>query len=228
MDDHVRLRLGDGRVGHARLREIAVLPPDGMNLVGSVSVTKLVVEGAADEAGGARDQDFHRGRVYWRACALLAVLLVVGCDDGKRRVSPPPPSPPQSLVALDREHQRLVLDYQPVSRALTAYELAFREWRLGRLPRAEVLRRARAYQAVVRRSWELVRGDRATGETRRAKRLLLGALDARRTALGALPHLGRYEPAWNRSVVGARRALTILQDIRDRARLIPLPEDSIS
>ena len=32
----------------------------------------------------------------------------------------------------------------------------------------------------------------------------------------------------NRSVVDARRALTLMQDIRDRARLIPLPEDSIS
>jgi hypothetical protein len=51
---------------------------------------------------------------------------------------------------------------------------------------------------------------------------------AGRTALGALPLLGRYRPAWNRSVVNARRALTLLQDIRDRARLIPLPEDSVS
>ena len=29
-------------------------------------------------------------------------------------------------------------------------------------------------------------------------------------------------------MVDARRALTLLQDIRDRERLIPLPEDSIS
>jgi hypothetical protein len=131
-------------------------------------------------------------------------------------------------VALDREHQRLVADYEPVSRALTAYELAFRDWHLGRLSRAELLRRAAGYRGVVEHAHELVRGDRATGETRRAKRLLLGALDSRRTALGALPLLARYEPAWNRSVVGARRALTLLQDIRDRARLIPLPEDSVS
>jgi hypothetical protein len=33
---------------------------------------------------------------------------------------------------------------------------------------------------------------------------------------------------WNRSVVSARRALTLMQDLRDRARLIPLPEDSVS
>jgi hypothetical protein len=115
-----------------------------------------------------------------------------------------------------------------VSRALTGYELAFRDWRLGRLPQATLLARARAYRVVVSRSYELVRGDRGTGETRRAKRLLVAALDARRTALDALPLLARYRPAWNRSVVDARRALTLLQDIRDRARLIPLPEDAIS
>jgi hypothetical protein len=73
-----------------------------------------------------------------------------------------------------------------------------------------------------------VSGDRASGETAQAKRLLLGALDARRRALASLPLLARYEPAWNRSLVDARRALTLLQDIRDRARLIPLPEDAVS
>jgi hypothetical protein len=121
-----------------------------------------------------------------------------------------------------------VRDYQPASVALTAYELSFRDWRLGRLPQAELVRRARSYRAVVDHSLALVRGDRATGETRRAKRLLLGALEARRAALRALPLLARYRLAWDRSVVGARRALTLLQDIRDRARLIPLPEDSVS
>ena len=50
--------------------------------------------------------------------------------------------PPQSFVALDREQQRLVRDYQPVSAALTAYELSFRDWRLGRLSRNELVRRA--------------------------------------------------------------------------------------
>ncbi|MFL5920188.1 MAG: hypothetical protein ACJ75Q_14845 [Gaiellaceae bacterium] len=156
-------------------------------------------------------------------------MLLAGCDHGKRRAEPkPPPPPPQSFVALDRQQQHLVRDYQPVSGALTGYELAFRDWRLGRLSRDELLRRARAYRAVVEHSAALIRGDRATGETRRAQRLLLGALDARRTALGALPLLARYRPAWNRSVVNARRALTLMQDIRDRARLIPLPEDSVS
>jgi hypothetical protein len=156
-------------------------------------------------------------------------VLLAGCDHGKRRVEPkPPPPPPQSFVALDREQQRLVRDYQPVSRALTTYELAFRDWRLGRLSQDELLRRAGAYREVVERSAALVRGDRATGETRRAKRLLVAALRARRAALDALPVLARYRPAWNRSVVNARGALTLMQDIRDRARLIPLPEDSVS
>jgi hypothetical protein len=111
---------------------------------------------------------------------------------------------------------------------MTAYERAFRDWRLGRLPQARLLRGARSYGAVVQHALALVRGDPATGETRRARRLLLAALDARRTALRALPLLPRYEPAWQRSLVDARRALTLLQDIRDRARLIPLPEDSVS
>jgi len=146
-----------------------------------------------------------------------------------RRTEPkPPPEPKLSFVALDREHQRLVRDYEPVSAAMTGYELAFRDWRLGRLSRAEMLRRAAAYRTAVVHSHDLLRGDRADGETARAKRLMLGALDARRTALSALPLLARYEPAWNRSLVEARRALTLLQDIRDRARLIPLPEDSVS
>ena len=130
--------------------------------------------------------------MYWRAWALLPVVILAGCDHGNRRVEPkPPPSPPQSLVALDRQQQRLVRDYQPVSAALTAYELAFRDWRLGRLSRDELLRRARAYRGVVEHSSALIRGDPAAGETRRAKRLLLGALDARRTALAALPQLER-------------------------------------
>jgi hypothetical protein len=40
--------------------------------------------------------------------------------------------------------------------------------------------------------------------------------------------LARYRPSWDRSVVNARRALTLMQDVRDRARLIPLPEDAVS
>jgi hypothetical protein len=140
----------------------------------------------------------------------------------------PPPSPRQTPVEIDREHQRLVADYLPVSRALTAYELAFREWRLGRLSREAIVLRGRAYRALVTHARELIRGERATGRTRRAKRLLVTGLGARAAALAALPLLDRYQPAWNRSVVDARRALTILQDVRDRARLIPLPEDAVS
>jgi hypothetical protein len=156
-------------------------------------------------------------------------VLLVGCDHGKRRVEPkPPPPPPQSFVALDREQQRLVRDYQPVSDALTGYELSFRDWRLGRLSQDELLRRAASYRGVVEHAADLIRGDPATGETRRAKRLLLTGLRARRTALAALPALARYRPAWDRSVVNARRALTLMQDVRDRARLIPLPEDAVS
>jgi hypothetical protein len=140
----------------------------------------------------------------------------------------PPHPPPQSFVALDREQQRLVRDYQPVSAALTGYELSFRNWRLGLLSRNELVRRAAAYREVVEHAADLIRGDPANGETRRAKRLLLSGLRARRAALAALPVLARYRPDWNRSVVNARRALTQMQDLRDRARLIPLPEDSVS
>jgi hypothetical protein len=200
-----------------------------VDLVGSVPVTKLVDQRAADEARGAGDQDLHRGRVYWRACVLLAaVLLGGGCDHGKRRVSPPPPPPRQSYLALDREQRRIVHDYQPASAALTEYELAFRDWRLGRLQQAELLRRARSYRVVVRRALSRVRSDAATAETTRAKRLLVEALQARAAALAALPALGEYRPRWDRSVVKARAGLSVLQDIRDRARLIPLPEDSVS
>jgi hypothetical protein len=156
------------------------------------------------------------------------VPLAVGCDYGKRRVEPPPPPPKVSFLALDREHQRLVRDYEPVSSALTGYELAFRDWRLGRLSQAELVRRARSYAGVVRQSRALVSGDRTTGETRRAKGLLVESLSARAAALAALPSLSAYRPRWNRSVVAARAGLTVLQDIRDRARLIPLPEDAVS
>jgi hypothetical protein len=108
-----------------------------------------------------------------------------------------------------------VADYQPVSRALTAYELA---------PRAQRTRLAKTVGAALAR----VRRDPATGETARAKAGLIAALEARRQALAEPPGSTRYREDWNHSVVEARRALTILQDVRDRARLIPLPEDSIS
>ena len=79
----------------------------------------------------------------------------------------------------------------------------------------------------MRRALARVRREPANGETGRAKSLLVAALEARLRALAAPPATGRYLSEWNRSVVAARRALTLLQDIRDRARLIPLPEDSI-
>ena len=161
--------------------------------------------------------------------AVLAVVGLAGCDHGKRRSEPqPPPAPKLSFVALDREHQRLVRDYEPVSAALTAYELAFRDWRLGRVTQTDLLARARSYRRVVRHARALVSGDRATGETRRARRLLVAALTARAGALAVLPDLHAYQSLWDRSESSARAGLTVLQDIRDRARLIPLPEDSVS
>jgi hypothetical protein len=215
VDDHVGLRARDGRLGHAVVREVAVAAFERVDLVGSIAVTKLVDQRSADEAGCSRDQDIHGRRVYWRACALLAsVLLAGGCDEGKHN-TPPPPAQEQSFLALDAQHQRLVADYQPVSRALAAYELD---------PRAQRTRLARTVVVALAR----VRRDAATGETARAKAGLVAALEARRQALAELPGSTPYREDWNHSVVEARRALTILQDIRDRARLIPLPEDSIS
>ena len=228
MDDHVGPRVGDRRVDDALVREIAVSTAEQMDLVGSIAVAKLVLKRAADEPGSACEQHLHGRRVYWRACALLAVLLLCGCDHGKRRTEPRPPQPKLSFVALDREHQRLVRDYEPVSAAMTAYELAFRDWRLGRLSQTDLLARASAYRGVVRHARARVSGDRATGETRRAKRLLVVALGSRAIALAALPDLKAYRPLWNRSESSARAGLSVLQDIRDRDRLIPLPEDSVS
>jgi hypothetical protein len=156
------------------------------------------------------------------------VLLAGGCDDGKRRAQPSPPAPHLSFLALDREQQRLVADYQPVSRALTAYELAYRDWRLGRLTPAALAGRAAAYRTIVLAARRRVAGDRATGETVRAKRLLVTALRSRARALQERPSSSAYRREWDRSLEAARAGLTVLQDIRDRARLIPLPEDSVS
>ena len=120
-------------------------------------------------------------------------------------------------------------DYEPVSAAMTAYELAYRDWRLGRLSQTEPAGpRERLSRRRPRTHASLLRGDRATGETRRARQLLVTALTARAGALAALPDLHAYRPLWNRSESSARAGLTVLQDIRDRARLIPLPEDSVS
>jgi hypothetical protein len=136
--------------------------------------------------------------------------------------------PKLSFRALDAEQQRLVRDYQPVSRALTAYELAYRDWRFGRLGANALGADARLFARVVARSLVRVRRDPATGSDAVAKTLLVAALEARHRALRLPPASAAYRREWNRSVVAARRALTHLQDIRDRARLIPLPEDSIS
>ena len=185
-------------------------------------MTQLLHERAPDEAGGSRDQDSHRGRVYWRACALLIALALAGCHGSKRQPGPPPPAPPKpSFRALDAEQQRLVADYEPVSRALTGYELAYRD-------RKELAAETSALRHAVATALGRLRGDHATDGTERARHLLVAGLEARANALGEQPGSAAYLRAWNRSVIDARCALTLLQDIRDRARLIPLPEDSIS
>ena len=139
-----------------------------------------------------------------------------------------PTAPRLSPRELDAQQQRLVADYEPVSRALPAYEIALREARTGRLPHARLVARARELRAVVAGSLGRIRRAHVTGATGEAKALLVNALRSRRRALDALVSgAPGYTERWNRSVVLARRALTKLQDIRDQARLIPLPEDSI-
>ena len=157
------------------------------------------------------------------------MAALAGCDHGHKRTEPPPPPTSKlSFVELDREQQRLVADYRPASVALTAYELAFRDWRLGRLTKSRLLSKARSYRSVVMRAADRVRRDTVSGKSRRAKRLFVRGLVARAAALSSLPNLAEYQPRWNRSVVDARAGLTILQDVRDGDRLIPLPEDSVS
>jgi len=129
--------------------------------------------------------------------------------------------PKLTFRQLDAMQQRLVSDYEPVSRALTAYEIAYRD--RSNLPAA-----TRSFRRVVVTAFARLRTDRAVGETARARKLLIEGLSARETALEQPAGSRAYTIAWNRSVVEARRALTLMQDIRDRARLIPLPEDSIS
>jgi hypothetical protein len=156
------------------------------------------------------------------------VTLAAGCDDGKSPPEPKPPRPQQSFMAIDREHQRLVAHYVPVSRALTAYELAYRDWRLGRLSTSALASRGETYRAIVILALAKVGRDPATGETARGKRLLVTALLARVRALNKPPGSVGYRSGWDRSLASARAGLTVLQDVRDRARLIPLPEDAIS
>jgi len=158
----------------------------------------------------------------------VAALLLAGCHGSKRRGPEPAPAPKLSLRALDAQQQRLVADYEPVSRTLTAYELAYRDWRDGRLEARALASRASVFRGVVTRALIRVRHDRATSENARPKTILAAALEARGRALASPPASARYRSEWNRSVVAARRALTLMQDLRDRARLIPLPEDAIS
>jgi hypothetical protein len=151
--------------------------------------------------------------------------LAGGCH-GSKKHEPPPPK--LSFRELDAMQQRLVAHYQPVSRALTAYELDYREWRLGRLSKSGASTAAEKLRGVVVTAIGRIEHDRAAGKTAAAKKLLLAALEARRSALVVAPDGADYRKDWNHSVVDARRALTLMQDIRDRARLIPLPEDSVS
>jgi hypothetical protein len=169
--------------------------------------------------------------VYWRASVLLVAGLLAGGCHGSHRARPQPkpqPLPKLSFRALDAEQQRYVRDYQPVSRALTRYEIAYREWRSHVIGAAALSPHARLLAQMASRSLARVRRDPATGADAGAKALLVAALEARRRALSLPPASAAYRREWNRSVVDARRALTLLQDLRDRARLIPLPEDAIS
>ncbi len=202
-----------------------------MDLVISGPVTQLLNEGAPDEARGSGDQHSHRRRVYWRACALLpAALLLAGCFGSKseKPEATAKPAPHLAFRALDAQHQRLIHDYEPVSRALTGYEIAYRDWRLGRLSTSGLAAKAASLRATVTTSLGRLRRDPATGPTAGGKRLFVAALAARRRALLAPPGSARYRVEWNRSAIDARRGLSLLQNIRDRARLIPLPEDSVS
>jgi hypothetical protein len=231
VDDDVGLGLGDCPLGDPLLCEVAVAPFEGVDLVSSAIVTQLFNERAPDEARSSGDEDSHRGRVYWRACALLAAGLLAGGCQGSERAEPQPlpkPLPKVSFKALDAEQQRLVRDYQPVSRVLTGYEIAYREWRLGRIGATALAPHARLLAHVIARSLTRLRRDAATGADAVAKALLVAALEARHRALRLPPASSAYRHEWNRSVANARRALTLLQDLRDRARLIPLPEDAIS
>jgi hypothetical protein len=227
MDDDFGAEVGYHLVDDAFVGKVSVGPFERVDLVSSVSVTQLLHEGAPDEPRGSRDQGSHRGRVYWRASVLLFALLLLPACHGSKRPTPKP-GPRLSFKALDRQQQRLVADYEPVSRALTAYELDYREWRLGRRSKSGAVRAARRLAARVKIATARLRHDRASGATAEAKRLLIAALEARRSALAAAPDGKSYQRDWDRAVVDARRALTLMQDIRDRARLIPLPEDSIS
>jgi hypothetical protein len=155
--------------------------------------------------------------------------VLCGCH-GSQRGTPTQPAPRLTPRALDAQQQRLVAAYEPVSRAMTGYELAYRSWLAGALAEGAFRTHAVRFRSVVAVSLRRVRRQRVTGATGDAKRALAAGLESRRRALEAILAGDRaaYRRAWERSVVDARRGLTKLQDLRDRARLIPLPEDSIS
>jgi hypothetical protein len=113
---------------------------------------------------------------------------------------------------------------------MTGYEIAHRDWLAGALGGGPFRSRAVRFRGAVIAALARVRRQPVTGGTAEAKELFVAGLDARRRALDALlaGDRARYQTAWNRSLVAARRGLTKLQDLRDAARLIPLPEDSIS
>src|SRR5438067_2466057 len=102
------------------------------------------------------------------------------------------------------------------------------EWTTTSGSVAAIAPHVRFLERIVARSLRRMRRDPATGADAGAKALLVAALEARHRALRLPPASAAYRRDWNRSVVDARRALTLLQDLRDRARLIPLPEDAIS
>jgi hypothetical protein len=231
VDDDIWRSLGDYPLCDRFVCKVAVAALERVDVVSSATVTQLLHERAPDEARGSRDQDSHRGRVYCRASALLAAGLLAGGCHGSHRPTPQPrpkPLPKLSFKALDAEQQRLVSDYQPVSRVLTGYEVAYRDWRSRRLGAAGLAPHARLLSHVIEGSLARVRRDPATGADAGAKALLVAALEARHRALRLPPASAAYRREWDRSVVAARRALTLLQDLRDRARLIPLPEDAVS
>jgi hypothetical protein len=163
----------------------------------------------------------------------MASCVALAACGGHKTVSTATPTSSGAgrFFALDAQHQRLVADYEPVSRQLYDYEVAFRNRQAGAISANELRTHALDLRSTIRIAARRVKADAATGATAMAKRLLVGALDARSHALDDL--IDRSDPKayrrnWDRSVVLAREALTKLQDIRDRARLIPLPEDSVS
>jgi hypothetical protein len=171
----------------------------------------------------------------------MCALGLSGCfHSGDKEPRPTRTEPRGPLAALDAQHRRLVAGYQPVSRKLYEYEVAFRDWERGVVPATALAAEALGLRTTVSAALPRVTRPRAGGETEQARALLESALRARLRALDAL--LGflagpgsteRAPPAaylreWNASVVFAREALTLLQDVRDRERLTPLPEDSVS